>query len=261
MPDERQDAALVVFVADPDTAIHVRAHLHGSTSVRARHGLSVEGLRGVYDYPLLRAEVIDAGMLARSGPDRAASVSGQSRSDNTAKPWMCRHRIDVALSRGRHSAERAKLAGHGRLICAGLDIIDAICEPRSTGTTDRIASQRGRVQLDAPTAWTQGAQRNRQAAYTALLEQGNFAVAAMVGAIIACAQMGITVHTHGATGALAATFAKRLRPDALEWLDCRDTHAEAQTLAPNQASDTHNHHKSAAISHLDMVEYSLTTET
>ena len=104
---------------------------------------------------------------------------------------MDKHRLDVALSVGRHAAERARLAGRGLLIGTG---------------QGPLAPDPGR----SPGAW--------QDPYLALGRQGSFALAALVGMAVAAAQMGMPVLLQGRAGRLAAGLAVRLHPGVAGWL-------------------------------------------
>ncbi|MCK7577772.1 MAG: hypothetical protein MZV65_19585 [Chromatiales bacterium] len=108
-----------------------------------------------------RCEFIDPGSLIPFAPC-------------TGKP-LDRHRLDVALSRGRHAAERAKLAGCCKLICLGMGADDTL-DDRQTLATSR------------PT---------RQAAYAGLRRIARFEIAALTGALVAGAQMGLQAYPGG----------------------------------------------------------------
>ncbi len=99
-----------------------------------------------------------------------------------------KHRLDIALSLGRHAAERARLAGARHLI--GL----------SNGMTERLA---------APTP---------SDPYEHLRALGQAEIAALVGAAIACAQIGLQVSLPDRLGGLATAMALRLNPSIRDWL-------------------------------------------
>lgn len=106
-----------------------------------------------------------------------------------------RHRLDVALSRGRHAAERAKLAGCQALICLGI------------ATSSELA--RGGPCDGAATV---------QTAYDRLRRMGCFEIAALTGALIAGAQMGLQAYPSGVQARLAAEMALALNPGVRDWL-------------------------------------------
>ncbi len=185
---QQDSTKLVVFTADPATAMLLRKHLR-------RDALGLQCLAGV--------EIIDAGLPATATIRPARLGRGERLASS-----MSRHQLDVALSRGRHSAERAKLAGYTMLVCA------CACPKTSWDMLLSALSQPVQVGATLPT-------RDRREVYGDLRDHGEFAIAALVGAIIACAQMGLRVHARGASGALAAAFAAGLHPGVLEWLECR----------------------------------------
>lgn len=99
-----------------------------------------------------------------------------------------KHRLDIALSLGRHAAERARLAGARHLIVL------------ASGMTERLA---------APTP---------PDPYEQLRAFGQVEIAALVGTAIACAQIGLQVSLPDRLGGLAAATALRLNPSIRDWL-------------------------------------------
>ncbi len=106
-----------------------------------------------------------------------------------------KHRLDIALSIGRHAAERARLAGARHLIGV------------ATGMAERSAAP---IPSDP---------------YERLRTDGRVEIAALVGAAIACAQIGLQVSLPDRIGGLAAAMAIRLNPSIGDWLvdDCDRT--------------------------------------
>lgn len=106
-----------------------------------------------------------------------------------------RHRLDVALSCGRHAAERGKLAGCQTLICLG---VATSSESVPGGAHDSAATV--------------------QTAYDRLRRLGCFEIAALTGALIAGAQMGVQAYPSGSQARFAAVMALALNPGVRDWL-------------------------------------------
>ena len=102
-----------------------------------------------------------------------------------------KHRLDVALSAGRHAVERASLAHCGLLIGVGQG-------GRKAGREQPVGI------LDDP--------------YDALRRWGDGELAALVGMVIAGAQIGVPVRLGGVNASLAARVAMALHPDVADWL-------------------------------------------
>ena len=157
------------FVADPMLAEHLQ-HLSMAVfdpDARAR---------------VDRCEFVDPGSLTPFAPHAHAPLD--------------RHRLDVALSRGRHAAERAKLAGCCKLLCLGIGIDDALDDRHPLATS-------------RPT---------RHAAYAGLRRIARFEIAALTGALIAGAQMGLQAYPSGRQARFAAELALALNPGVRDWL-------------------------------------------
>ncbi|BCU07449.1 hypothetical protein Atep_21260 [Allochromatium tepidum] len=157
------------FVADPMPAEHLRR-------------LSTTGFDPDSRVRADRCEFVDPGSLIPFVPH--------------ADEPLDRHRLDVALSRGRHAAERAKLAGCCKLLCLGIGADDAL-DDRQPFATSR------------PT---------RQAAYAGLRRIARFEIAALTGALIAGAQMGLQAYPGGRQARFAAELALALNPGVRDWL-------------------------------------------
>jgi nicotinate-nucleotide--dimethylbenzimidazole phosphoribosyltransferase len=112
-----------------------------------------------------------------------------------------KHRLDIALSIGRHAAERARLAGARHLIAL------------ATGMTECLV---------APT---------RSDPYERLRDDGQVEIAVLVGAAIACAQIGLQVSLPHRLGGLAAAMAIRLNPSISDWLTGDDDRPGRSTIA------------------------------
>lgn len=129
-----------------------------------------------------------------------------------------KHRLDVALSAGRHAAERAKLAGVAHLIGVAPSVRPAI--EWWLRRTDASAP-------DAPDAAHERPCLDRCPSgsalcfdpYDALRCRGRPEIAALVGVAIAAAQMGIPFSLPDPAGGVAADAAFGLNPGVRAWLD------------------------------------------
>ncbi|MFB1487618.1 MULTISPECIES: nicotinate-nucleotide--dimethylbenzimidazole phosphoribosyltransferase [unclassified Thiocapsa] len=146
----------------------------------------------------------------------------------TVHPWICgenpqcwvtcqldKHRLDVALSAGRHAAERAKLAGVTRLIGVAPSVRPAIeWWLRTTDASAHCATHeltcRARCLPECPVCFDP---------YDALRCRGRPEIAALVGVAIAAAQMGIPFCLPDPAGGVAAEAAFGLNPGVRAWLD------------------------------------------
>ena len=111
-----------------------------------------------------------------------------------------RHRLDVALSRGRHAAERAKLAGCQVLLCRGV-----------TDDSEQAIWPFHRFDVAV----------SPHVAYAQLQQRARFESAALTGALIAGAQMGLYLAPRGQTAWQAAELAQTLHVGVGEWLICQ----------------------------------------
>lgn len=137
-------------------------------------------------------EMLDAGSLGWPEPllDWANLGSDVKSPRQEAPIALDTHRLDVALSAGRHAVERARLAGCVRVIGVGQ------CAPMSL----MRALQAGKDPYDALRRW------------------GEFEIAALTGMAIAGAQIGVQVRLHGRAARPAALAATALHPDLGNWL-------------------------------------------
>jgi len=103
---------------------------------------------------------------------------------------LTRHRFEVALSRGRQAVERARLAGAAWLI------------GESSGDDPRALAA----------ALASGA-----CGYALLRRHGQAAHAALVGATVAAAQLGLYWSPRGTGAGLAARLAVCLHPGVRDW--------------------------------------------
>ena len=173
------------FLDDPDTAERLR---EDPDSLLER----LVGWRDAMPrQPVDSIEIIDPGTLIPFG--------------NDAEWPMDRHRLDVALSVGRHAAERAKLAGYRRLVLVDL----------SNGPSVAVADGRldWNADLLSDSTWMAG-----HCAYGTLLRLGRFETAALAGALIASAQMGMRIAPRGSGAVGAARLAVALNRRVGDWL-------------------------------------------
>ncbi|MCK7583021.1 MAG: nicotinate-nucleotide--dimethylbenzimidazole phosphoribosyltransferase [Chromatiales bacterium] len=143
---------------------------------------------------LTRSDLTMRRLMAHGGFVDCVDSGGLYPFVSDADRRLDRHRLDVALSRGRHAAERAKLAGCQTLICLGM--------------ATSSESARGGSQGGATTV---------QAAYDRLHRMDCFEIAALTGALIAGAQMGLQAYPSGIQARLAAEMALALNPGVRDW--------------------------------------------
>jgi nicotinate-nucleotide--dimethylbenzimidazole phosphoribosyltransferase len=126
-----------------------------------------------------------------------------------------KHGLDVALSAGRHAAERAKLAGVGRLIA----MAPSLC-PAAAWQLPITAADGGHTvrQLPCPD-WSLYNAIACFDFYDALLCRGRSEIAALVGIAIAAAQMGIPFCLPDSAGGVAVEAAVGLNPGVRAWLE------------------------------------------
>ncbi|WP_296807558.1 hypothetical protein [Thiocapsa sp.] len=147
-------------------------------------------------------------------PRDCRGICGEDRPCRVA-PRLDKHRLDVALSAGRHAAERAKLAGVIRLIAMAPSVsLLADCRPPATGADARGRSHDlpclGRCFPEVPACFDP---------YDALGCRGRPEIAALVGVAIAAAQMGIPFCLPDPAGGVVLEAAVGLNPGVRAWLD------------------------------------------
>ncbi|MBK5963605.1 hypothetical protein CCR95_05760 [Thiocystis minor] len=170
--------------------------------------------------PDLDIEILDSGTSMRSGArlsNLARAPSGSRDDDPRHRRLLDIHRLDVALSLGRHAAERAKLAGRDLLVVLG---------PSEHG----LASEA----IRADSAWHASLSDD---SYEALRRLGSVEIAARVGALIAGAQIGLPVLLQGTDAGAARRVACCLHPQLGEWLNIADGMSRSfATWTPSDAS-------------------------
>jgi nicotinate-nucleotide--dimethylbenzimidazole phosphoribosyltransferase len=139
-----------------------------------------------------------------------------------------KHDLDVALSAGRHAAERAKLAGVERLIAMAPSV--CLAGERPPPTTGLDARCRA-VQLPCFDRCCPKVSACFDP-YDALCCLGGPEIAALAGIAIAAAQMGIPFCLPGSAGSFAAEAAVGLNPGVRAWLDPISTDLRGSAPSP-----------------------------
>lgn len=177
-------------------------------------------------------EIINLGTVNNPGPLPGVkdAALGPGTANFVRAPAMSGHQLARALHTGRHAVERARLAGAQLFIggdmgiantsaatalaCALLDLPPEQLAGPGTGLDARGVAHKAAVirraldlhgdQLAAP--------------LEALRRVGGFEIAALAGAYIACAQIGLPVLVDGFIAGSAALAAFRLHPGVNDWL-------------------------------------------
>lgn len=187
----------VEWDADPDRRVSVdieRVRLRGPVPSRSR--AITPALDDAFNF------AVNPQRLRWYTADRG-SCCGRTRMD--------KHPLDLALSAGRHAAERAKLAGIGHLL-GWAPRLDARASSASPDPGRRVLSDD--LCVDP---------------YEHLRCAGHPEMAALVGLAIAGAQMGLSVHLPDPVGQVAARTALRLNPGIVAWLDFSRAEQPART--------------------------------
>ena len=187
-----------------------------------------------------RLEVINLGTVEDPGP--LSGVLNLQLGPGTANfcegAAMQEEQLGRAMHAGRQAAERAKLAGSHLFIggemgignttaaavlaCALLGAApEAIAGP-GTGLDSLGVSHKIAV-IQRALALHQGLENTPLEALRCL---GGFEIAALTGAYMACAHMGLPVLVDGFISSVAALVSTRLVPGALEWMLFSHTSAE-----------------------------------
>lgn len=201
-------AAMVRNFAQGGAAISVLARQLGASFEVVNLGTAIDpgSLPGVKDY--------------RLGPGTA---------DFTSEPAMTEHQLACALGAGRHAVERARLQGCELFIggemgignttaataigCALLRRPPEVLAGPGTGL-DAVGVAR-KIALIAEAL--QCHPQAQAVPLEALRRLGGFEIAALTGAYVACAQIGLPVLIDGFISSSAALVAARLCPDAEHW--------------------------------------------
>lgn len=202
---------LAIFVSDPPLAAALARLVasRGGLTI-ARSALGCDALLWLHrqDFDM---EILEPGMLALPTP---AESYGGDRVDVSCRETAGRHWVDVALSMGRHAAERAKLAGCRQLGCAApRSLADCV----EGGLSWRRTEGRRQSLVRSKTAPLFG-HGDCQKVYDWIFAGESFERAAMVGAMVACAQMGLEAVVCDAQARVAAIAAGCLCLGAAPWL-------------------------------------------
>jgi nicotinate-nucleotide--dimethylbenzimidazole phosphoribosyltransferase len=177
-------------------------------------------------------EIMNLGTATETGP--LAGVLdlrlGPGSANFVREPAMSGGQLARALNAGRQSAERAKLAGVELFIggemgignttaaaavaCAVLDAPPELLAGPGTGLDQAGVARKIEVLRQALAL--HGAHGNDP--LEVLRRLGGFEIAALAGAYIACAQMGVPVLVDGFIATVAALVAVRRCPGARDWL-------------------------------------------
>lgn len=215
----------------------------------ARGGAAICVLARALDAEL---EIINLGTVIDTGPLAGVKdlALGPGTANMTQEPALTEHQLSRALSAGRHAAERARLADShlfiggemgianttaaAALACALLGARPAELAGPGTGL-DRPGVAHKAVIIQR--ALDRHAQTS-QNPLGALRCLGGFEIAALTGAYLACAHMGLPVLVDGFISSVAALVAMRLQPGVADWFFYGHASAEpghAQVLATLKA--------------------------
>jgi nicotinate-nucleotide--dimethylbenzimidazole phosphoribosyltransferase len=185
-------------------------------------------------------EVINLGTVRDPGPlPKVVTLHLGAGTENFCQgAAMSEEQLAGAMHAGRHAAERAKMAGAqlyiggemgignttsaAALACALLDAPPE--EIAGPGTGLDGAGVRRKIEVIR-----RALQRHpglRQTPLEALRRLGGFEIAALTGAYMACAHMGLPLLVDGFITSVAALVASRLCPGALDWMLFSHTSAE-----------------------------------
>lgn len=177
-------------------------------------------------------EVINLGTAHETGPLENVKEYGLGRgtANFSCAAAMTAHQLGCALGAGRHAAERAQLAGTQLFIggemgiantsaatalaCVLLNETPAIIAGPGTGLDSAGVAHKVNViqrALDLHKA-------HSSSPLEALRRVGGFEIAALAGAYIACAKMGMPVLVDGFISTSAALVATRLCTGVEDWL-------------------------------------------
>ncbi len=185
-------------------------------------------------------EIVNLGTVHDTGP--LAGVTncrlGPGTANFTLEPAMDVYQLARALGIGRHAAERARLNGAqlfiggemgignttaaSALACALLDVPPERLAGPGTGLDSHGVARKIEVIRRALACHSM----HHGTPLEALRRLGGFEIAALTGAYIACAHIGLPVLVDGFISSVAALAAVRLCPGAGGWLLYSHTSAE-----------------------------------
>ncbi len=213
-----QAVRLLVFVSEREAAC---ADWQGATPQPGDLSLA-----GIAPAPGCAPPFLTHEMLYLTGPGSTAA-----RTDPRHCTPLDIHRLDLALSAGRHAVERAKLAGIGLVTArglgsGGLDSALALACAMSGADTQASWASVAADRLDGedlPDLESVRATLMHHAGhlddpYEALRRLGEMELAALVGTCLACAQLGVSFRPLGYPAEVAALAARRLHPGIGPWI-------------------------------------------
>lgn len=210
---------MVLFIAEAELAScmgpDALVSLLGSGAARSHR----DHLARLLSAPGMELELVDAGMLRQRTVEPARPIGAAPLV--RLSTGLDRHRLDVALSTGRHAAERAKLAGHGLLHCAGLSFGGGKAVVPLMSPVRRARLEWGRRDWgdgDPSSDPRQGMSEDFRFVYEWLCQHADFELAALVGAMVACGQMGLEAVSWGERGAEARALVAKLHPGVASWV-------------------------------------------
>ncbi len=186
-------------------------------------------------------EIINLGTLSDPGAfERVRDLRlGPGTANFTEAPAMTQHQLAGALGAGRQAAERARLAGiqlfiggemgignttaAAALACALLDLPAERLAGPGTGLDAQGVAHKAAVIARA----LELHRGSLAVPEEALRRLGGFEIAALVGAYIACAHLGLPALIDGFISSAAALAAERLCPGAKRWFLFSHASAEA----------------------------------
>ena len=173
-------------------------------------------------------EYLDPGRHAHE--HTRVTASGRTRRPrgcNAQVSALDKHRLDVALSMGRHAVERAKLADRGRVMAIGQRLCGApypAIPVREVGMQPTTGSEwlagvlvRSIGSNSGPAALYPGSAEGADF-YGILARLGSLPCAALVGAAVAAGQIGMPMVLRNGSARMAGRIARGLCPDISPWL-------------------------------------------
>ena len=194
-------------------------------------------------------EIINLGTALTLEPEAGVKdqILGPGTANFTQEPAMTEHQLALALGAGRHAAERARLAdcqlfiggemgianttAAAALACALLEASPTTLAGPGTGLDPRGVAHKAAViqrALDHHAG-------SLASPLEALRRLGGFEIAALTGAYLAAAHMGLPVLVDGFISSVAALVATRIQPDVADWFFYGHASAEPGHAAVIQA--------------------------
>lgn len=234
--------SITVFAADHGVAAEgVSAFPQSVTAAMVRNfahgGAAISVLARQLDAAL---EVINLGTVDDPGPlDSVLNVRlGPGTANFTQDAAMTAEQLARAIHTGRHSAERARLAGAQLFIggemgignttaasaiaCALLAAPAVAIAGPGTGLDHHGVERKAEV-INRALDWHRA---HLADPLEVLRRLGGFEIAALTGSLLACAHMGVPVLVDGFIATVAALVAVRLSPGVADWLIYAHTSAE-----------------------------------